>query len=115
MVVVVVDVEVDVEVEVDGCGGVVDVVAGAVVVGAAVVVVVAIGTSEVEGTASLAEVQADTTNSNDSAASPEERTGTVIDAVARRGTNQWIQIRGGESARPKSPTELNRTNPLPAC
>jgi hypothetical protein len=55
-----------------------------VVVGAAVVVVVAIGTSDVDvgGAVPLAEVQADTSSTNDSAASPKERTGAVIDAVA---------------------------------
>jgi hypothetical protein len=69
--------EVEVEVEVDGSGGAVD-----VVTGAAVVVVAAIGTSDVGGTVSLAEVQPDTTSTKDTATSPAERTRTVIGAVA---------------------------------
>ncbi len=98
-------------VDVDVDGGAVD-----VVTGAAVVVVVAIGTSDVDvgWAVSFVEVQPDTTSTKDAATSEAERTRTVIDVVTWRGSNQWIQIRGGESARRKSPTKLSRTIPLPA-
>jgi hypothetical protein len=71
--------EVDVEVDVNVSGGAID-----VVTGEAVVVVAAIGTSDVDvgGAVSLAEVQPDTTSTRDTATSPAERTHTVIDAVA---------------------------------
>jgi hypothetical protein len=75
----VLEVEVEVEVEVEGFGGAVD-----VVTDAAVAVVTAIGTSDVDvGEAvSLADLHPDTTSTKHTAASPAERTRTVIDAVA---------------------------------